>query len=125
MNRQPFYRRSGVVKTVGILSLALVIAGSMAACGQNATEPAPAPETGGGTTTTVDAQAVYKQSCLGCHGDQLQGAVGPNLQKVGAEMTPDQIGAVIGNGRGGMPAFKGQLKDDEIAALSDWLAAKK
>ena len=125
MKRQPLHRRSGIVKAAGIVSLMLVLAGSIAACGNKPTAPAPAPETGGGTTTTIDAQAVFKQNCISCHGDQLQGGVGPNLQKVGAAMTADQIAAKIGSGGGGMPPFKGQLKDDEIAALSNWLAAKK
>ncbi|KIL42477.1 cytochrome c-551 [Gordoniibacillus kamchatkensis] len=85
--------------------------------------PAPAPAAGG--TTTVDAQAIYKQNCMSCHGADLSGGVGPNLQKVGSRLSADQITAQIANGKGAMPPFKGTLKDPDIAALAGWLEAHK
>ncbi|MBB6733569.1 c-type cytochrome [Cohnella zeiphila] len=78
--------------------------------------------------TTVDeaaATAIYKSSCLSCHGDQLQGQIGPNLTKVGSAMTADQIRTQIENGGGGMPGFKGTLTDDQVNTLTAWLSAKK
>jgi len=71
------------------------------------------------------AMAIYKSSCLACHGDQLQGQMGPPLTNVGSAMTADQIHAQILNGGGGMPAFEGTLTDDQIQTLTNWLAAKK
>jgi mono/diheme cytochrome c family protein len=71
------------------------------------------------------AEAVYKQSCITCHGVNLEGGVGPNLSKVGGHLTETQIGKQITNGGGVMPAFKGTLKDEQIANLAKWLAAKK
>jgi mono/diheme cytochrome c family protein len=71
------------------------------------------------------AEAVYKQSCISCHGVNLEGGVGPNLSKVGSKLTEAQIAKQIANGGGIMPAFKGNLKDDQIANLAKWLAAKK
>lgn len=71
------------------------------------------------------ATSVYKQSCLSCHGDQLQGGVGPNLQKVGTEMNEQQIYNRILKGAGVMPAFKGTLKDEDIANIALWLAKHK
>lgn len=32
--------------------------------------------------TASKPEDIVKQSCTSCHGDQLQGAVGPNLQKI-------------------------------------------
>lgn len=32
--------------------------------------------------TASKPEDIVKQSCTSCHGDQLQGAVGPNLQKL-------------------------------------------
>ncbi|WP_409343086.1 c-type cytochrome [Paenibacillus sp. MBLB4367] len=86
--------------------------------------PSPSP---GGSAGTVDAQAVYKQNCISCHGDNLQGKMGPNtdISKVGTKLSKDKIVNQISNGGGGMMAFKGKLKDEEINALADWLAAKK
>ena len=78
-----------------------------------------------GTVDAAAAEEIYKNSCIGCHAADLGGGVGPNLQKVGSEMTADQIHDKIAKGGGGMPAFKGQLSDDEITALTNWLAAKK
>jgi cytochrome c551 len=104
----------------------------MGACSKNAPAP-PAPIASAGPTnnagnqggTGVSAQAVYKQNCVTCHGVNLEGGVGPNLQKVGARLNVDQITARITNGGGGMPPFKGTLKDNEINALAVWLATNK
>ncbi|WP_159883668.1 c-type cytochrome [Paenibacillus puerhi] len=79
----------------------------------------------GGTAEAAGAEAVYKANCLACHGNNLQGASGPNLQKVGARLTKDQIVAKIQNGGGGMPAYKDKLKAEEIQALADWLVTHK
>ncbi|WP_409343085.1 c-type cytochrome [Paenibacillus sp. MBLB4367] len=71
------------------------------------------------------AQALFKQSCTGCHGVDLSGKSGPNLQKIGASLSKDKIAEQILNGGSKMPGFKGKLKDDEISSLAEWLAAKK
>jgi mono/diheme cytochrome c family protein len=86
------------------------------------------PASPGAPTGTVDeaaAMSLYKSNCLACHGDQLQGQIGPALTHVGASMSQDQITTQIQNGGGGMPPFKGTLSDDQIATLAAWLAAKK
>lgn len=74
---------------------------------------------------TVAAQAVYKQSCISCHGVNLEGGGGPELTKVGSLMTEGQIVRQITNGGGGMPGFKDSIEKDQIANLSKWLAAMK
>lgn len=71
------------------------------------------------------AEALFKQSCTSCHGVDLEGDFGPNLQKVGAHLTKTQIINQITNGGSSMPGFKDGLKADEIQALATWLAAKK
>jgi len=73
----------------------------------------------------ASAETLVKASCITCHGDQLQGGVGPNLEKIGSEMTPEEIYSLVSKGKGIMPAFKGKLKDEEIANVAQWLAAKK
>jgi mono/diheme cytochrome c family protein len=127
-------------KKIGLVSIGLALALSVSACGKSTPAPsvtnAPTGNTGnttttqptstaGAGTTTVDASAVYKQNCVSCHGVDLGGAVGPNLQNVGSRLSVDQIATVIANGRNAMPAFKDRLKTEEIDALSVWLAAKK
>ncbi len=73
----------------------------------------------------ASAETVVKSSCISCHGDQLQGGVGPNLEKIGSQMTPEEIYSLVSKGKGIMPAFKGKLKDEEIANVAQWLATKK
>ncbi|MEK0316651.1 c-type cytochrome [Cohnella sp. 56] len=91
-------------------------------------EAAPSATASGEAAPAVDeaaAMAIYKSNCLACHGDQLQGGMGPALDKVGAEMSADAIHKQILNGGGGMPAFKGTLTNEQIDTLTAWLAAKK
>ncbi|WP_051621088.1 c-type cytochrome [Paenibacillus sp. UNC451MF] len=77
--------------------------------------------------TTINAEAIVKQTCISCHGDTLdgKGSEKKNLQKIGAKMNKEQIVNQITNGGGGMPGFKGKLKEEEIAAVAAWLEAKK
>ncbi|MBP1967611.1 c-type cytochrome [Paenibacillus aceris] len=79
----------------------------------------------GGTTTAAEAQALFKDNCMACHGASLEGDFGPNLTKVGSRKTKDQIVQQIVKGKGDMPPFQEALKPEEIEALATWLAAKK
>lgn len=98
-----------------------------AAPAPEATAPAPAAPETTPSAAAIDAETIVKQSCIGCHGDTLdgKGSANKNLQKVGAKLTKEQITAQISDGGGGMPGFKEKLKPEEIAAISEWLAAKK
>ncbi|WP_214842378.1 cytochrome c551 [Exiguobacterium sp. s150] len=78
----------------------------------------------GTTTGSIDAEAVYAQNCAACHGANLEGMSGPALTDVGARLSAEDIEGIIRNGKGAMPANVIQ-DDDEIAAVSAWLAEKK
>ncbi|WP_233567955.1 c-type cytochrome [Cohnella faecalis] len=80
-----------------------------------------------GTTSAAagEAEAIYKSNCMGCHGVDLSGGVGPNLQKVGGKLSTADVSARISAGGNGMPAFKGTLTDDQINALASWLSGMK
>lgn len=72
------------------------------------------------------ATATYGQSCLMCHGDQLQGVGGmPDLTAVGSRLDQQQIAKQIKNGGGGMPGFSSSLSAEEISNLAKWLSEKK
>jgi len=71
------------------------------------------------------AEQIYKSSCLSCHGDQLEGRLGPKLSQVGATLTKEQIYKQIAKGGGGMPKFEGKLSEDELVTITNWLAEKK
>ncbi|EFM11993.1 cytochrome c class I [Paenibacillus curdlanolyticus YK9] len=77
-----------------------------------------------GPSSTVD---LYNTSCISCHASDLSGKVGPesDLRSVGKRMSKDQIANQITNGGDIMPSFKNKLSAAEIAALSEWLAARQ
>ncbi|MFP3381571.1 cytochrome c, partial [Bacillus sp. SIMBA_069] len=57
------------------------------------------------------------------HGQTLEGAVGPNLQKIGGQLNKDQILEVLNKGKGAMPP--GLVKGADAETLAAWLADKK
>jgi cytochrome c551 len=73
----------------------------------------------------AEAEALFKQSCTSCHGVDLEGDIGPNLQKIGGHLTKAQITAQITDGGTVMPPFGKRLKTEEIETLAAWLSAKK
>ncbi|WP_027409303.1 cytochrome c551 [Anoxybacteroides tepidamans] len=77
---------------------------------------------GGGATSSA-AEQIFQQSCASCHGQNLEGKVGPNLQKVGSKYSKDEIKQIIEKGRGGMPA--GVIKGADVDKVAEWLASKK
>lgn len=62
---------------------------------------------------------IYLQLCANCHGDSLQGAVGPSLGSgSNAASQPDEFLRVsISQGRGRMPSFQSTLTDDQVDRL--------
>lgn len=66
-----------------------------------------------------------QQSCIGCHGQNLEGIAGdgPDLRKIGGTYTEEELLNIILNGKGNMP---GNLVQGERAEnLAAWLADKK
>ncbi|MGO4500242.1 cytochrome c [Paenibacillus sp. 2RAB27] len=77
------------------------------------------------SVSASNAETLYKGNCMSCHGGELQGKIGPSLVKVGGKLSEEQLDAKIQNGGGGMPGFKSKLKEPDVQALAEWLAAKK
>lgn len=113
--------------------LALLMGASLvlAACGggDDAGEEKDTGTTGDTTTTETetasggDAEKLFNQKCSSCHGADLAGGVGPNLQKVGTKLSKDKIEKIILEGQNSMP--KGQLQGDDASTVAEWLASKK
>jgi len=83
-----------------------------------------APASGGSSQASAAGKAVFTANCASCHtlkSDNATGQVGPNLDtlKPGAAIVAKQVAA----GGGGMPAFKGQLTDKQIADVAAFVAA--
>jgi cytochrome c oxidase cbb3-type subunit 3 len=72
-----------------------------------------------------DAKALFASHCAACHGQDAKGGFGSDLTaaKYKYGRTHEEVVLSISEGRenGKMPAFKGQLKQDEIDALADYL----
>lgn len=77
----------------------------------------------GGTYDVALAEEVYQQSCASCHGEDLSGGVGPDLNAVGSSYSAEEIVDIINNGLGSMPSVS--LDEDEADAVAQWLADKK
>ena len=79
----------------------------------------------------IVGQAAYEEqgekltirNCSECHGHKLEGRVGPPLDDVGSEMTPEQIKAAILEGIGTMPEL--EVTEEQAQAMTDWLSKQK
>jgi cytochrome c551 len=76
-------------------------------------------------TASADPQKIVDQKCSSCHGDQLQGSVGPNLQKIGSKYSKAEILNIIKNGKGGGKMPAGLISGNDADKVAEWLAAKK
>lgn len=107
-----------IIAIVGIL---LVIVISVAGIGQRDTLQNGADEQEEAVST--DPEAIFQSNCAACHGADLSGGVGPDLTKIGGELSEDEIKTTILNGKGSMPA--GVIKGDEADLVAKWLSEKK
>ena len=76
----------------------------------------------GGNASAGDPKALFTSNCAGCHTFAAAGAsgtVGPNLDQT--SVTAERIAEQIRNGGGGMPPFEGQLTDEQIQALAEFV----
>ncbi|BDG45802.1 MULTISPECIES: cytochrome c551 [Parageobacillus] len=94
----------------------------LAACGGGNDASNNNNDNGGGATASA-AEEIFQQNCSSCHGKDLSGGAGPNLQKVGSKYSKDEIKKIIENGRGSMPA--GVIKGEDANKVAEWLASKK
>jgi mono/diheme cytochrome c family protein len=68
-------------------------------------------------------QEIYLQLCSNCHGDGLEGAIGPALGPASNAATrPDEyLRVTITEGRGRMPSFSSTLTTDQVDRLIDYM----
>src|SRR5699024_3346709 len=63
---------------------------------------------------------LIRTNCTSCHGGELAGGSGPNL--IEPELPPEMVESFVRNGSGEMPSFEGQLTDEEITKISEYVA---
>ncbi|WP_062356388.1 menaquinol-cytochrome c reductase cytochrome b/c subunit [Bacillus kwashiorkori] len=67
-----------------------------------------------------EGYAIYEQSCLACHGENLEGS-GANPGLVGTEKSVDEIKDIAVNGIGAMPSGIFQGTDEELEKLAEFI----
>jgi len=96
-----------------------------------APEPATVAAAAPASADGIDAKALFEGKCTGCHGAGGKGGFGPDLTapvdkyEYGKSRQAIFMSIEEGRGNGKMPAFKGQLKREEIYALADYIMALK
>jgi mono/diheme cytochrome c family protein len=113
---------------VGLVALVLCIGAT--SCGGDdeeagTTTEETTTETTTGTTgeTTADGREVFVANCGSCHtfaDAGTTGTIGPDLDQLSADAAA--VEAQVRSGGGGMPAFEGQLTDEEIAAVASYVS---
>lgn len=75
------------------------------------------------------AVALYQNGCSTCHGNNLQGGIGPSLQHVGSALTLAAIVHRIEVGGAPMPAYAipgdSILTHQQIRTLAQWLQTQR
>ncbi|WP_338453355.1 cytochrome c [Niallia oryzisoli] len=96
----------------------------LAACGGG--EESSTSKSGEGATTdtaVANGEKIFTQKCSSCHGQNLEGGVGPELTTVGSRLSQADIETLIKDGKGAMPP--GLIEGADATAVAEWLAAKK
>lgn len=116
-------------RRIAVALLALVLCLGVAACGGDDEDAGTATTEETTTTdettetTTAAGREVFVANCGSCHtlsDAGTSGAIGPSLDGIGLDVSA--IESQVRNGGGGMPAFEGQLSDEEIQAVSAYVA---
>jgi cbb3-type cytochrome c oxidase subunit III len=77
----------------------------------------------GGAAQATDGKSIFTQSCGSCHtlaDAGTSGTIGPNLDEAmpSLELAIDRVT----NGKGVMPSFKGQLSEQQIKAVAEYVS---
>jgi len=108
-----------IKKTVVPLLFGIILA----SCGGNSKppfEPATNKPRSGNVTTTINSADLYAQKCMTCHGADGTKGFGGAKSIPASQLTLQERIDLITHGKNTMPAFKGQLTDDEIKAVAEY-----
>ncbi len=103
------------VKLILALLVTIVLMLGAAACGGDGD---------GGGNGAASGEAIFVDNCGSCHileAAGTSGTTGPNLDE--AQPSRETVEEQVRNGGGGMPAFEGQLTDEQIDAVSDYVVS--
>ena len=101
----------------GIVVVMIALVGCTTPSGTEKDEPSSSPISIANDGS--EAAKIYEQKCSNCHGDTLEGRIGPELATIGERLTLEQIEAIINDGA---PAMPGDLiAEDEAKRVAEWL----
>lgn len=118
-----FYSKGGTQMKAKLLAAIFGTVLVLGACGGGGSSDDDKGADTGGDTAAVDVEKIVDQKCISCHGRTLEGGSGPALDKIGAELSEEEIHDVIINGQGTMPP--NLIQGEEADAVAAWLAEKK
>ncbi|MFM1801827.1 MAG: hypothetical protein RJA81_1179, partial [Planctomycetota bacterium] len=76
-------------------------------------------------TVNRSIESFYQTQCANCHGPKGEGAeLGIRLVNRPLLVHPEEFQKIVVSGRGIMPAFQGQINDDQIHAIRRWLLGR-
>jgi cytochrome c551 len=115
---------------IAVVLLALVLGVGATACGEDDDNGAADTTTTETTTdtngdSTAEGREVFVANCGTCHTLEdagTTGTTGPVLDGRGVDQ--DAVEQQVREGGGGMPAFEGQLSDEDIESVSEYVAAE-
>ncbi|MFC4618018.1 cytochrome c550 [Camelliibacillus cellulosilyticus] len=121
-------KRNPLIPFAIIAVLGIVLMISMSGWGSHAAHERAAKEKGASTQQKANASSqspedIFKQNCATCHGQNLEGGMGPNLKTIGSKWSKDKILNQIKNGGGSMPG--GIIQGQEADKVAEWLSKKK
>ncbi len=72
--------------------------------------------------TSMPGYQIFMQNCSGCHGQNLEGSVGPKLLGIGTRLSESQIEGKIKTGGSVMPPGGGLTNSKDIQQVAMWLS---
>jgi mono/diheme cytochrome c family protein len=112
-----------------LLIAAVLVAGGAAAIAQGP-PPAPRPITLAARPGATGGEALYVEHCISCHGPNGMGTgllgrrTQPALLEARDNLAAPYVVMAARRGIGNMPAIpRGEVSDDELKAIADYLAA--
>ncbi|WP_082233810.1 cytochrome c550 [Halobacillus massiliensis] len=115
-------KRNPLIPFALIAVLGIVVMVVVSSVGVNERQAIQNEESGEEEETAAGPEEMFQDSCASCHGGDLEGANGPNLQQVGSKYDAAEIQEIIENGKGGGAMPAGLYTGDDAATLAEWLA---
>jgi mono/diheme cytochrome c family protein len=113
------------------MKLAFIVAAAAAGLAAIATAQSPAAHAGAalapsGPQPGVDGAELFASNCAACHQPMGEGIEGAFPKLAGSPFVSGDakaVAATLLNGRGGMPAFRDDLTDGQLAAVASYVRA--